>query len=298
MKIAQINNTGGIGSILAKQQRKEGYEVEVFVFDEITYKQFGGRKFNYNSPFDKWKMFGMLKKYDIWHYHYPYGSLKQNLEKLHYNTKVYLKHYHGDDLRNSHDNEFCLVSTPDLLRYAPNAKWVPNPIDLEEINSTPEVSETEENGVIKVAHYPYYHSYSSIDNYSDVLNDLEKEHRCKVIRVLNKPHSEVLRILNKCDIVIGKIVQDIGWFGRFELEGMALGKPVIAYVSDELYSQYRPPVYRTSKDAFKKDLEALIEYTSERSRLSKEGKEYVKKNHSAEAVAKTFIEIYKNGGGA
>jgi hypothetical protein len=33
MKIAQINNTGGIGSILARQQRKEGYEVEVFVFD-------------------------------------------------------------------------------------------------------------------------------------------------------------------------------------------------------------------------------------------------------------------------
>ena len=28
---------------------------------------------------------------------------------------------------------FCLVSTPDLLQYAPNGKWLPNAIDVDKI---------------------------------------------------------------------------------------------------------------------------------------------------------------------
>jgi len=293
MKIAQINNIAGVGSILAEQQRKEGHEVEVFVFNEIAYKQFGGRKFNYYSPFDRWKIFRILKKYDIWHYHYPYGSLKRKLDKEHSNSKVYLKHYHGNDLRKSQDDDFCLVATPDLLKYAPNAKWVPTPIDLKEIKFTAAPSKFEKNDVAKVAHYPYFRNYSSVDYYSDTLNALEKEQRCKVVRVINQPHLEVLRILNNCDIVVGKIASDLGWFGKFELEGMALGKPVITHVAEELYSQYNPPIYRTSKDTFKRDLETLIEDNSERSRLSKEGREYIMKNHSAETVSKTVMQSYK-----
>ena len=33
-----------------------------------------------------------------------------------------------------YDNDFCLVSTPDLLQYSPNGKWLPTPIDIAEIN--------------------------------------------------------------------------------------------------------------------------------------------------------------------
>ena len=42
------------------------------------------------------------------------------------------------------------------------------------------------------------------------------------------PHLLALNKMSECDIIIGKILPNIGWFGKFELEGMALGKPVIA----------------------------------------------------------------------
>ena len=97
-----------------------------------------------------------------------------------------------------------------------------------------------------------------------------------------------------CDIVIGKILPNKGWFGKFELEGMALGKPVIAYVSDELYEKYKPPVCRTTKDTFKEDLEeSLIEDDIERIRLAKEGRNYIKEYHSAEGIAKAVQEYYE-----
>ncbi|HET7147770.1 MAG TPA: hypothetical protein VFI73_04655 [Candidatus Nitrosopolaris sp.] len=298
MKIAHINNTSGIASIIAEQQRREGHDVDVFVFNDTIFKQFGGSKLNYWSPLDRWKLFRKLRRYDVWHYHYPYGSLKRSLENRK-SDRIYLKHYHGNDLRDRHEENFCLVSTPDLLKYAPNGIWLPSPVDLKEIRATSEElistndKEMLENKIIKIAHYPYYKNYSSIDYYSDVLFRLQKEKKYEVTSILHKPHLQVLRIIASSDIIIGKILPEVGWFGKFELEGMALGKPVIAYVSDELYEKYKPPIYRTTKDTFGKDLETFIQDRLERKRLSNEGQKYVLTNHSLESVVKTVMRYYR-----
>lgn len=296
MKIAHINNTSGIASIIAEQQRREGHEVDVFVFNDMIFKQFGGSKLNYWSPLDRWKFFRKLRRYDVWHYHYPYGSLKKSLEKR--NTdKIYLKHYHGNDLRGRREEDFCLVSTPDLLKYAPNGRWLPTPIDLKEIRMTREKlasfeNEIQESKIIKIAHYPYYKNYSSLDFYSETLSKLQKEEKCKVFNVLHQSHLQALKIMANSDIIIGKILPDVGWFGKFELEGMALGKPVIAYVSEELYEKYKPPIYRTTKDMFKTDLEKLTTDHFERERLSLEGPKYIRNNHSLESVVETVMTWY------
>jgi glycosyltransferase involved in cell wall biosynthesis len=104
---------------------------------------------------------------------------------------------------------------------------------------------------------------------------------------------QALRIMATSDVIIGKILPDVGWFGKFELEGMALGKPVIAYVSEQLYEKYKPPIYRTTKDTFEKDLEAFIEDRFERERLSHEGQKYVRNNHSLASVVKTVMTCYR-----
>jgi hypothetical protein len=294
MKIAHINNISGIASVIAEQQKRDGHEVDVFVFNDTIYKQFGGSKLNYWSPLDRWKFFRKLRRYDIWHYHYPYGSLKRSLEKR-MTDKVYLKHYHGNDLRGRQEENFCLVSTPDLLKYAPNGKWLPNPIDLKEIDATREelnIKEMQENQIPKVAHYPYYRNYSALDYYSDALSSLQKDQKCEIINILNQPHLQALRNMASSDLIIGKILPDVGWFGKFELEGMALGKPVVAYVSEDLYENYNPPIYRTTKDTLKKDLEAIFEDRPERERLSREGPKYVRDNHSIECVVEAVMRCY------
>jgi hypothetical protein len=153
----------------------------------------------------------------------------------------------------------------------------------------------QENKIIKVAHYPYYKNYSSLDYYSDVLFRLQEEKKCEITSILHQPHLQALRIMARSDIIIGKILPDIGWFGKFELEGMALGKPVIAYVSEELYEKYKPPIYRTTKDTFKKDFQTFVDDCFERERLSHEGPKYVRTNHSLESVAKTVMTCYHYG---
>ena len=102
---------------------------------------------------------------------------------------------------------------------------------------------------------------------------------------------QALRIIASSDIIIGKIIPDVEWFGKFELEGMALGKPVIAYVSEGLYEKYKPPIYGTTKDSFIKDLQTFIEDRLERKRLSQRTNTY-RTNHSLESVVKTVMICY------
>jgi hypothetical protein len=297
MKIAHINNTSGIASTLAEEQKRHGHNVNVFVFNNIIHSQFGGIMINYKSPFARLKLFKKLKEYEVWHYHYPYGSLKRSLEKRN-KEKAYLKHYHGGDLRGKYDNGFCLVSTPDLLQYAPNGKWLPTPIDIVEIEESisssikNKVEDQKSKPVIRIAHYPYYKNFSSTDYYTNTLTKLQNEKKCEIVEILRLPHIQALQAISTCDILIGKILPDVGWFGKFELEGMAMGKPVITYVSDNLYEKYKPPVCRTTQDSFKQDLESLLEDDSERERLGREGSDYVKKYHSIESVAKIVQDCY------
>ena len=65
---------------------------------------------------------------------------------------------------------------------------------------------------------------------------------------------------------------------------MALGKPVIAYISEELYDKYKPPVFITTIQNFKEDLEALLEDRNIQHKLAKEGIQYVKEYHSTKKI--------------
>jgi glycosyltransferase involved in cell wall biosynthesis len=290
MNIAHIGNTAGVAFTIASEQQKNGHKIDIFVFDDGTHKQFGGIGINYNSRWEKWRFHQKLQGYDVWHYHYPYGSLKEKLESKK-TGKIFLKHYHGDDLRGKHEKEFCVVSTPDLLKYAPKGVWIPNPINFKEILN---IKQKPSSKIPKIAHYPYYNVMKSFTDYHSVaLTKLENHGACNVIKIVNVPHKESLELISTCDIVIGKILPDVGWFGKFELEGMALGKPVIAYVSDELYNKFKPPIFRTTPDTIENDISSLLADMDERERLSKEGLKYVKDNHDASKVTKLIQDCYE-----
>jgi glycosyltransferase involved in cell wall biosynthesis len=112
------------------------------------------------------------------------------------------------------------------------------------------------------------------------------------VTIFDIPRSEVLKILSSCDLVVGKILPQIGWFGKFELESMALGKPVVAYVNTELFQRYNPPIYNTTKDTFKSDLESILSDIEEQRKLSKAGRLYVEKYHSANNLLRQLDRAY------
>ena len=93
-------------------------------------------------------------------------------------------------------------------------------------------------------------------------------------------------------VTLPPIMPEMGWFSKFELEGMLLGKPVIAYVSDDLYEKYRPPVYKTTKDSFRHDIITFLEDKGIQEKLSKSGRQYVIENHNIHTIFKKLEELY------
>lgn len=270
---------------------------DVYCFDKITQSMFGGKFIDWNNPISKRIFLRTLQSYQILHYHYPYQGLKEYLEKKHCkNELVLLKHYHGDDLRGKREKDFCLVSTPDLLSFASKGEWLPNPLDLEYYNQFKPRKFTKNTPT--VIYYPAHKLQPTVqDNHTKALQSLEREGKCRLIPTIDSVHQipshhEIMQRIADSDIVVGKIRLDMGWFGKFELEGMTLGKPVIAYVSDELYTKYKPPIYRTTKDTFKQDLETLLCDKDQQKYLSKAGREYILENHDGENIISELQEYY------
>ncbi len=293
MRIAHIGNTAGIGSMLSKKQQQNNDKSDVFVFDDLTQSRFGGIKINYNSFIDKNLFYNKLKNYDVWHYHYPYGSLHNYLKK-NSKKKIFLKHYHGSDLRMNRiqDLDFCLVSTPDLLNLAPNGKWLPIPVDLEKIEPI-RISTVIDKKPLSISHYPYYLNKPEWDYFTTTFTELEKENKLKVIKVINLNHDQSLAKIASSDIYVGKIIPEMGWFGTAETEALALGKPVIAYISDELFDIYRPPIFRTTRETFRRDMMDLLNDDTARKRLSEAGPVYIKKYHDLSIISTKVYEYYQ-----
>jgi hypothetical protein len=64
----------------------------------------------------------------------------------------------------------------------------------------------------------------------------------------------------------------------------------MAHISYELYEKYKPPVYRTTKESFEKDLVSFIDDESDRKRLSDEGPRYIEKYHDSITISNKIFE--------
>ena len=141
-KILHVWDQAGVSCVLAKYQRKMGYEVSVIKRE--GFDKFGIIKF-YNETSLKSPL-GFLflktalnyaKDFDIIHVHDLFQLVPKLKEK--YPNKKIILHYHGTKLRVTPPKKrnkaeslanFVLVSTPDLLKFV-KSSYLPNPVDVE-----------------------------------------------------------------------------------------------------------------------------------------------------------------------
>lgn len=138
MKILQVWNTAGMGSTLAKYQKRNGHKVKVIHREDwnpvghpsdINVK--GGPKSFY------FQTLLQTRKYDICHVHSTDKAVAF-IKRMYPRKKVILT-YHGDDIRNRWEErkkywkkaDLVTVSTPDLLPGIDGIIHTPCPVDLE-----------------------------------------------------------------------------------------------------------------------------------------------------------------------
>jgi glycosyltransferase involved in cell wall biosynthesis len=106
-------------------------------------------------------------------------------------------------------------------------------------------------------------------------------------------HREAIQIYSEADIIIDQLL--MGSYGVFACEAMALGKPVITYIIDDLIGTYPDglPIVNATIDTIDNVLEELICSPDKRHDLGKKGRHYVEKVHDVKVVAAKLLDVYK-----
>ena len=114
------------------------------------------------------------------------------------------------------------------------------------------------------------------------------------VTVENMPHSEAKRIYAEADIIVDQLT--IGSHGVFACEAMALGKPVICYITPELIDTYPEgfPIVNANPETIQGVLEELILSPERRYEIGVASRNYAEQVHDIRVVAKRLASIYNS----
>lgn len=294
MRFLLIGNICGIPNSIRDAQIKLGHTAKTLSFDPDPHH---ASDFDYDVPYSLGRVQSAIKRMWIllktgWNYdvfHFAGNSLANGMDIIVWKLlgKKIIIHYHGSEIRNKSQPSFhrfadaLFVSTPDLLPFAPNSKWLPNPVYIENY-----MGAVPSNDPI-IIHSP---SNPLLKGTSDILKVLDTIPNIKFKIISGVPYEEALDHYSKATIVIDQI--KIGWYGMVSLECMAIGTPTMCYISPELikYIQTPYPIFITSEKTLKSDILLLLQNKDLRIKQIENGKNYVSTVHNPENIAKTIIK--------
>lgn len=165
-----------------------------------------------------------------------------------------------------------------------------SPVDLDEWTAN-----FISNKVPVIVHAPSDREVKGTKYVLEVIEKLKKNgYKFKFILLEKIPYREMKNSLKNCDIVIDQLL--LGWHGLLATEAMALGKPVLGYIREDL-KKYSPelPIVSVSKSSLYENLKSLILNPKLCLELGKKGRDYAEKYHNSSKIASKIINLYYIG---
>jgi glycosyltransferase involved in cell wall biosynthesis len=152
---------------------------------------------------------------------------------------------------------------------------------------------------LRVLHAPNHRNIKGTGHFIRAVEELKAE-GCDVELVLLEkvPNEYVKEAIRNCDVVADQLI--IGWYAMFAIEAMAMGKPVLCFVRQDLRDLYQaagllgpddPPLVNCSIDTLKDTIRCLAADRSQVAHIGKRSREYVERVHSTQAVGAVFAKI-------
>lgn len=320
MNVLHIGNTAAIPKTLRDGLREDGIPSDIMTFYPDVLEQ--GTDFPHPYPtwvrvnpplFAALRMYHLLKTvthYDILHFH-TFGGITFYADYPLWRAlgKRIVLHYHGTELRRFGRELPCAkfahkryVSTPDLLNFAPVVTWLPSPMPLQDFSVVGvEPKDPGEPIIIvnAVASEQHGMAHKGLAIVRKAVHNVQASgYPIEFRNLVGTPYSEALTHYQQADIIIGQT--HIGWYGKFEAECMAFGKPVITYIDPtvvdlvpSLDSVPVAPIHRDNVASLETQIIALIQDPAMRHDLGYAGRRYVEEWHDATKVMATLKRDYE-----
>lgn len=324
-----MSEVAGQGIYSVKGLRANGVSADMAVWRPNTFGypidislNIGKKKYLY--PWYAFKMFVFFLratfKYDCFHFHYAHSLLPFGLDLMllkSLDKKIFFE-FHGSELRGQINN----IKYPyfhSILRVKRQSKLIKKEIEyadgiiLHDIELKPHLPEVDVPVYIVplrvdlsmltpvfpdvrvkkpvVVHAPSNRGSKGSNWIIEAANKLKD--RIDFVLVENKSQDEAIEIYIKADIIIDQI--SVGAYGVFAIECMALGKPVLSYISDEVRKSLPNtcPIQSIEPDTIYDVLNKLSCNPDLRRNIGMQGRKYVEEYHDYTKNAKLLKDIYE-----
>lgn len=185
----------------------------------------------------------------------------------------------------------ALVSLGDMTAYMPTAKcfnyW---PIDLKRIGAPRPINVASR---IRIGHAPNHTHFKGSRYLEAIIAKLcDEGHAIEYVKVQGVPNAQVLELFASCDLVADQFIG--GAYGYSALEAMALGRPVLSFVrdADQLDAPEECPIINATPDTLERILTWVLQNRDSLPAIGDQGRCYVARWHSIEAVALRLGKLY------
>lgn len=144
-----------------------------------------------------------------------------------------------------------------------------------------------------VLHAPTNPAFKGTALIEAALSRLKHQIPLRYMRVERMSHREARRWYEEADIIIDQVL--CGSYGLFSVEAMALGKPVVAYLTEEVRKgiPYPVPIVTAHPARIEEALLPLLRDGGVRRSVGEESRRFVERYHAHEKVTQRLMEIYE-----
>jgi hypothetical protein len=179
------------------------------------------------------------------------------------------------------------VSTPDLLDYVPDARWLPTVVDLDIWSAGPPVLERDRPVLLHVPSNPELKGTAIFDPIGQRMAD---EGLIEYRRAEDVPVEKMPALVNDVDMVFDQF--GLGLYGVQAVQALASGRLVLSYVGDRIRSRLpvELPIVEVTPETVEAVVRGLLDDRDAARAQAAKGREFVSRFHDGAMAAEVLRE--------
>lgn len=189
---------------------------------------------------------------------------------------------------------FCIVADHELFQYVKpfyeEVHVIPSMLDLTDYKMSLLTKRKEKPLIV---HAPTHVNVKGTPYVLQAIERLKQSYSFDFHLIHGMAHHEAKKWYEQADLIIDQL--HIGSYGLFAVEAMALGKPVICYISDYMADHYPKnlPIISANPETIFDTLENLLKNQDRLAELGKKGRIYVEQQHDVNKNSQQLLKLYQ-----